>query len=106
MSNTIELDSSIVGIDGIVSSNNDGVKKGLNIWRLVSLTFFTVAGGPYGLEQLVSTGGPLFSIVGIILIPWVCFDLFAYLVICLLTCALFIFFFSIISIFIMEKISF
>lgn len=45
-------------------------KLGLNTWRLAALTFFTVSGGPYGLEPLVKFGGPQNAIYGILLIPW------------------------------------
>jgi len=46
-------------------------KQGLNTWRLAALTFFTVSGGPYGLEPLVATIGPFYSIIGLLLVPWV-----------------------------------
>ena len=43
----------------------------LNTWRLAALTFFTVSGGPFGLEGLVSAGGPLASVLGLLIVPWV-----------------------------------
>eukprot|EP00511_Aplanochytrium_stocchinoi_P001689 CAMPEP_0204830470 /NCGR_PEP_ID=MMETSP1346-20131115/8663_1 /ASSEMBLY_ACC=CAM_ASM_000771 /TAXON_ID=215587 /ORGANISM="Aplanochytrium stocchinoi, Strain GSBS06" /LENGTH=401 /DNA_ID=CAMNT_0051960743 /DNA_START=71 /DNA_END=1273 /DNA_ORIENTATION=+ len=50
----------------------EGVTKlGLNTWRLAALTFFTVSGGPYGLEPLVKHGGPINSLFALLLIPWV-----------------------------------
>jgi len=57
--------------EDISVDNIDESKEGLNVWRLAALTFFTVSGGPYGLEPIVATVGPYYSIVGLLVIPWV-----------------------------------
>jgi hypothetical protein len=98
-SNNNNSTNTVNGNDGVVK-----VHKGLNLWRLAALTFFTVAGGPYGLEQLVSTGGPLFAILGIVIVPWVSeisyslflsffLSLFLYFFILCLFISLFLYFF-------------
>ena len=43
----------------------------IGIVKLSALTFFAVAGGPYGVEPLVKNGGALWSIVGLLCVPWV-----------------------------------
>jgi amino acid transporter len=45
-------------------------RRELGLSGLVGLTFFCVAGGAYGLEDAVGAGGPLATIVGILLLPW------------------------------------
>jgi amino acid transporter len=45
-------------------------RRGLNLTGLVALTFFCVAGGAYGLEDAVGAAGPLFVLVGILILPW------------------------------------
>src|SRR5947209_5759528 len=42
----------------------------LGFTSLVALTFFCVAGGAYGLEDAVGTGGPMFALLAIRLVPW------------------------------------
>mmetsp|Transcript_4981 Transcript_4981/g.7551 ORF Transcript_4981/g.7551 Transcript_4981/m.7551 type:complete len:517 (-) Transcript_4981:27-1577(-) len=58
-------------LDSIGGVDSGETKQGLNTWRLAALTFFTVSGGPYGLEPLVSTIGPFYSILGLLIVPWV-----------------------------------
>lgn len=41
------------------------------MWGLAFLTFFAVSGGPYGIEDAVGQGGPLFALIGMITIPWI-----------------------------------
>eukprot|EP01047_Picozoa_sp_COSAG01_P041554 COSAG01_NODE_3572_length_5920_cov_2.877877_2_plen_293_part_00 len=43
----------------------------LGIVKLAALTFFAVAGGPYGVEPLVKNGGALWSMLGMLFIPWI-----------------------------------
>jgi amino acid transporter len=38
---------------------------------LVALTFFCVAGGAYGLEDAVGAAGPMFVLIGILILPWI-----------------------------------
>jgi len=37
---------------------------------LVALTFFCVAGGPYGIEDAVGAAGPMLALLGILVVPW------------------------------------
>ncbi len=43
----------------------------LNFRSLVALTFFCVAGGAYGLEDAVGSAGPLFTLLAILIVPWI-----------------------------------
>lgn len=43
----------------------------LAVLPLVFLIYFDVSGGPYGSEQTVQSGGPLFAILGFLLLPFV-----------------------------------
>jgi amino acid transporter len=46
------------------------LRRGLNLPALIALTFFCVAGGAYGLEDAVGSGGPLLVLLGILILPW------------------------------------
>ena len=39
-------------------------KKKLGVWSLAVLTFYSVNGGPLGMEGVVGAGGPFYSILG------------------------------------------
>uniref|UniRef100_A0A061QYC5 Amino acid transporter n=1 Tax=Tetraselmis sp. GSL018 TaxID=582737 RepID=A0A061QYC5_9CHLO len=41
----------------------------LKLLPLVALIFYEVSGGPFGIEDAVSTGGPLLSLLGFIVLP-------------------------------------
>jgi len=43
--------------------------KKMSLWQQVSLVFFTVSGGAYGLETLVGTVGPKLALLLVILLP-------------------------------------
>src|SRR5262249_10069366 len=43
----------------------------LNFRSLVALTFFCVAGGAYGLEDAVGSAGPFFTLLAILIVPWI-----------------------------------
>lgn len=45
-------------------------KRTLNLTSLVGLTFFCVAGGAYGLEDAVGTGGPMLALLALLIVPW------------------------------------
>ena len=45
-------------------------RRTLNFTGLVALAFFCVAGGAYGLEDAVGTGGPLLALLAILVVPW------------------------------------
>lgn len=47
------------------------LKRTLDFWKLCGLTFASVAGGPYGFEEAVGSGGPYLTIVGLLLVPFV-----------------------------------
>lgn len=38
--------------------------------QFVLVTFFIVAGGPTGIETVVSSGGPFYACIGLLVIPW------------------------------------
>lgn len=43
--------------------------KPLSLLPLVALIFYDVSGGPFGIEDAVSAGGPLLSVLGFLLLP-------------------------------------
>jgi hypothetical protein len=43
--------------------------KKIGTWMMVALIFFSVSGGPVGMEVAVKSGGPLLAIIGFILVP-------------------------------------
>ena len=43
----------------------------MKFWDLVATAFFAVAGGPWAIEQLVNVAGPYYSLLGLLLVPWV-----------------------------------
>lgn len=45
-------------------------RRTLNLTALVALAFFCVAGGAYGLEDAVGSGGPMLALLAILLVPW------------------------------------
>src|SRR3989304_5260229 len=45
-------------------------RRTLSLTSLIALTFFCVAGGAYGLEDAVSAGGPAFTLLALLVIPW------------------------------------
>ncbi|KAH9256028.1 hypothetical protein BASA81_005804 [Batrachochytrium salamandrivorans] len=58
--------------EAIIASNTvDKTNQTLGVWALAALTFFGVSGGPYGAEELVSSGGPLLTILVICIVPWI-----------------------------------
>ena len=40
------------------------IKRPLTFWPLLALIFYTSSGGPFGIENIVSSVGPLLAIVG------------------------------------------
>ncbi len=45
--------------------------KPLSLLPLIALIFYDVSGGPFGIEDAVSSGGPLLAILGFLLLPFV-----------------------------------
>ncbi|KAK9801360.1 hypothetical protein WJX73_010869 [Symbiochloris irregularis] len=45
--------------------------KPLTLFPLVALVFYDVSGGPFGIEEAVSDGGPLLAILGFLILPLV-----------------------------------
>ena len=43
----------------------------LGVLKLAALTFFAVAGGPFGVEPLVRTGGPGWTVLGLLGVPYI-----------------------------------
>ncbi|CAM9680261.1 unnamed protein product [Discosporangium mesarthrocarpum] len=44
-------------------------KKPVSFWPLVMLIFYSVSGGPFGIEPAVAAGGPLLTLLGFLLLP-------------------------------------
>ena len=51
-------------------ASESGVVPNIGICKLVAITFFAVAGGPYGVEPLVQAGGAKMAVLGLLLAPW------------------------------------
>lgn len=50
------------------------LRRKLDFTGLTFLTFFCVAGGAYGLEDAVGAGGPMMTLLGLVILPWLwCF---------------------------------
>ena len=47
------------------------VRKTLTATHLVGLTFFAVSGGDYGIEDAVGAAGPAWTLLGLLVLPWV-----------------------------------
>jgi amino acid transporter len=45
-------------------------RRTLNFTSLIGLAFFCVAGGAYGLEDAVGAGGPMLTLVALLIVPW------------------------------------
>jgi len=45
-------------------------RRTLGLPGLIALTFFCVAGGPYGLEDTVGAAGPMFALLALLVLPW------------------------------------
>jgi len=43
-------------------------QRNVNVMSLVAITYFAVAGGPEGTETLIQTGGPLYSVIGFVVV--------------------------------------
>ena len=43
----------------------------LGMLKLAALTFFAVSGGPFGVEPLVRTGGPGWTVLGLLGVPYI-----------------------------------
>ncbi len=56
------------------SSNAKTMKKPVNLFVLITLTFFCVSGGPYGIEDAVSSAGPLLTLLGLFFLPIVWYN--------------------------------
>lgn len=55
---------------GDVSADSSGEQHKMTCGQFVLVTFFIVAGGPTGVETVVSSGGPLYAFIGLLIIPW------------------------------------
>ena len=44
-------------------------RRKIGIWQLVAIAYFTTAGGPYGLEVCVRTGGFIITLIGLLIMP-------------------------------------
>eukprot|EP00903_Cladosiphon_okamuranus_P008709 g8343.t1 len=48
-----------------------GPNKTISFWPLVLLIFYSVSGGPFGVEPVVAAGGPLITLLGFMFLPLV-----------------------------------
>jgi hypothetical protein len=48
----------------------DAGKRGITLWPLIAATYFMASGGPYGLEEAVSSAGYAGAILLILITPW------------------------------------
>ncbi|CAM9297789.1 unnamed protein product, partial [Hapterophycus canaliculatus] len=46
-------------------------KKSISFWPLVMLIFYSVSGGPFGVEPVVAAGGPFLALLGFLFLPLV-----------------------------------
>ncbi len=46
------------------------MRKALTATHLVGLTFFAVCGGDYGIEDAVGAAGPAWTLLGLLVVPW------------------------------------
>jgi amino acid transporter len=49
----------------------DAAVPNVGVVKLAALTFFAVAGGPYGVEPLVQAGGAGWALLGLLTVPWI-----------------------------------
>ncbi len=59
---------------GDVSADSSGDQHKMTCGQFVLVTFFIVAGGPTGIETVVSSGGPFYAFIGLLIIPWLWFN--------------------------------
>ena len=55
---------------GDVPHGSDGEHHKMTCGQFVLVTFFIVAGGPTGIETVISSGGPFYGCIGLLIIPW------------------------------------
>jgi len=55
--------------DVLPTHNGAGGEKKIGVWMLVGLVYFSVSGGPLGIEVAVKAGGPLLALLGFIIMP-------------------------------------
>jgi amino acid transporter len=60
-----------IDISSIPLPMSNMTKPTIGVWSLAALTFFSVSGGPYGCESLVSSAGPLGAIIIVCIVPWI-----------------------------------
>ncbi len=56
------------------SNNAETIKKPVSLFALIALTFFCVSGGPYGIEDAVSSAGPLLTLLGLFFLPFIWYN--------------------------------
>lgn len=52
------------------SLGSQGHKRVMGVVALVSVLFFNVCGGPFGAEEIVSSGGPMLGLLSLLIFPW------------------------------------
>eukprot|EP00615_Pteridomonas_danica_P009207 CAMPEP_0114341278 /NCGR_PEP_ID=MMETSP0101-20121206/8940_1 /TAXON_ID=38822 ORGANISM="Pteridomonas danica, Strain PT" /NCGR_SAMPLE_ID=MMETSP0101 /ASSEMBLY_ACC=CAM_ASM_000211 /LENGTH=179 /DNA_ID=CAMNT_0001474827 /DNA_START=268 /DNA_END=804 /DNA_ORIENTATION=+ len=72
--NDIQSRSSSISITHNNNNNNNNNSIGgtkIGTWMLVGLIFFSVSGGPVGMEVAVKAGGPFLALLGFLVMPLV-----------------------------------
>lgn len=54
-----------------LESGSGAPQQRLTAMHLVGLTFFAVCGGDYGIEDAVGAAGPMYTLLGLLVVPWV-----------------------------------
>ena len=57
-----------IKVDFASKSSKESKPRPLGTLALTALLFFNVGGGPFGTEELQQTGGPLFSVIGLVIL--------------------------------------
>uniref|UniRef100_A0A7S2NXX5 Amino acid permease/ SLC12A domain-containing protein n=1 Tax=Leptocylindrus danicus TaxID=163516 RepID=A0A7S2NXX5_9STRA len=60
---------SLLAADGGVSVPSLSLVPKLGLWQLTILVFYSVSGGPFGIENAVLYGGAYYSIIGFLVLP-------------------------------------
>lgn len=67
--NIIEEETQSIMTD--TSGENKAKRATLNIMQLATIIFYSVSGGPFGIEESVRAAGPFYTLVGFAIAPFV-----------------------------------
>lgn len=54
----------------IIAAPVPTIKRTVNVWRFAVFAYFLVCGGPFGIEVAVTAGGPLPTMIGFFVMPF------------------------------------